>query len=279
MTYRGRPALLLACYIIAFGALASSPDASAQFRDVSGGRPAPRTADGRVSFSGTPEEVGNWEGSTANGAELIYPTPEDDPANGTDALPTNLSMQQVPFQPWARALFEYRQRTYLKDEPHVRCKPSGVARLFHTPYGLEILDLPDSSEVIFVGVGGPHSWRVVDLVAKTHAENPAPTRYGHSIGYWERRHARGRHRRLRRFLLDESASLAPYGSAAHDRAISRPRVDTLVYEVTIDDPGAYTAPWSGGFYLNWRKGNEPFDYLCQDNNLDPERLVGPDIRR
>jgi len=28
--------------------------------------------------------------------------------------------------------------------------------------------------------------------------------------------------------------------------------------------------------LNWRKGNEPFDYLCQDNNLDPERLVGPD---
>jgi hypothetical protein len=25
-----------------------------------------------------------------------------------------------------------------------------------------------------------------------------------------------------------------------------------------------------------RKGNEPFDYLCQDNNLDPERLVGPD---
>ena len=80
-------------------------------------------------------------GSTANGAELIYPTPEDNPADGTAALPTNLSVEQVPFQPWARALFEYRQSTFLKDEPHVRCKPSGVARLFHTPYGLEIFDL------------------------------------------------------------------------------------------------------------------------------------------
>ena len=147
-------------------------------------KPAPRWADGRISFSGGPQDVGNWEGP-ANGAELIYPTPEDDPANGTDALPTNLPVERVPFQPWARALFDYRQRTYLKDEPHVRCKPSGVARLFHTPYGLEILNPPDSGEVIFVGVGSPHSWRVIDLQATEHAPDGEATRYGHSIGHWE----------------------------------------------------------------------------------------------
>jgi hypothetical protein len=274
MTHRGAPVWLVACCAVAFGALA--PDASAQFRDLSRSGPPPRTADGRISFSGTPEAVGNWEGSTANGAELIYPTPEDDPANGTDALPTNLSVDEVPFQPWARALFEQRQRTYLKDEPHVRCKPSGVARLFHTPYGLEILQLPDSGEVIFVGVGGPHSWRVVDLAATTHAENPAPARYGHSIGRWD-----GDTLVVESVGFADSFWMNRLGLPHTDQLrtterISRPSFDTLVYEVTIDDPGAYTAPWSGGFYLSWRKGNEPFDYLCQDNNLDPERLVGPE---
>jgi hypothetical protein len=57
--------------------------------------------------------------------------------------------------------------------------------------------------------------------------------------------------------------------------ISRPRFDTLRYEITIDDPGAYTKPWSGGWNIPWDSGNEPFDYLCQDNNLDPARMVGP----
>ena len=190
-------------------------------------------------------------------------------------MPTNLSVERVPFQPWARELFDERQRTYLKDEPHVRCKPSGVARLFHTPYGLEILSLPDSGEVIFVGVGSPHSWRVVDLRATEHAAEREPARYGHSIGHWEGD-----------TLVIDTVGFAdsfwmnrlglPHTGQLHTiERISRPNFDTLIYEVTIDDPGAYTASWSGGFYLNWRKGNEPFDYLCQDNNLDPERLVGP----
>ena len=270
-----RVVLLLTCGL-GVGALALSREAAAQSRDLSQGRPVPRTADGRISFSGTPDEIGNWEGSTANGAELIYPTPEDDPRNGTDALPTNLSVERVPFQPWARALFDYRQRTYLKDEPHVRCKPSGVARLFHTPYGLEILDLADSGEMIFVSLGSPHSWRVVDLRATGHAPLRGPARYGHSIGHWEGGP-----------LVVDTVGFAdsfwmnrlglPHTDQLHTiERLSRPNFDTLIYEVTIDDPGAYTATWSGGFYLNWRKNNEPFDYLCQDNNLDPERLVGPE---
>jgi hypothetical protein len=46
-------------------------------------------------------------------------------------------------------------------------------------------------------------------------------------------------------------------------------MNTLKYEVTVDDPGAYTAPWNGGFLLRWNAGNELFEYICQDNNLAP----------
>src|SRR5439155_697854 len=31
--------------------------------------------------------------------------------------------------------------------------------------------------------------------------------------------------------------------------------DTLKYEVTIDDKGAYTKPWSGGWYIPWQYTN------------------------
>jgi hypothetical protein len=56
--------------------------------------------------------------------------------------------------------------------------------------------------------------------------------------------------------------------------ISRPDFNTLKYEVTIDDPGAFTKPWNSGFSLNWSAGTEMFEYICQDNNHGPEMMVG-----
>jgi hypothetical protein len=53
--------------------------------------------------------------------------------------------------------------------------------------------------------------------------------------------------------------------------------DTLNYEVTIDDPGAYTAPWTSGYTLGWQKGLELFEYSCQENNLSPESMGGRGI--
>ena len=45
-------------------------------------------------------------------------------------------------------------------------------------------------------------------------------------------------------------------------------------EVTFDDPGAYTTPWTGGFLLRWTAGGELFEYICQDNNLSPASMLG-----
>jgi hypothetical protein len=57
--------------------------------------------------------------------------------------------------------------------------------------------------------------------------------------------------------------------------LSRPSFGELRYEATVDDPGAYSGVWSGGWNLRWSPGNEPFDYLCQENNRDPALMVGP----
>jgi hypothetical protein len=56
--------------------------------------------------------------------------------------------------------------------------------------------------------------------------------------------------------------------------VSRPNFDTLKYEVTIDDPGAYTATWTSGFTKTWAPNNELFEYICQGNNYGPDLMVG-----
>ena len=50
----------------------------------------------------------------------------------------------------------------------------------------------------------------------------------------------------------------------------------LHYEPTIDDSKTYTKPWSTGFDIAWRKGWEPYEYICQENNKDLEKghIVG-----
>ena len=61
-----------------------------------------------------------------------------------------MKIVDVPFLPWARAVYEYRQETTTKDDPHTKCFPSGGPRLFHTPYGFEFVEVPDEKRIYIV---------------------------------------------------------------------------------------------------------------------------------
>ena len=198
-------------------------------------------------------------------------TPRLAPGNA-DPVFKKLKVGEVPFQPWARALYEYRQENQL--EPHTRCKPSGGPRPFFTPYGVEILEMKDLQRVFIVDIGGPHSMRVVYVDGRPHPKDLAPDYLGHSIGQWE-----GKTLVVdtigfnERFWIDRFGF--PHTQLLH--VIERfTRVDeaTLKYEVTIDDPGAYTAPWTSGLLLRWNPSQELFEYVCQDNNLAPQLMLG-----
>jgi hypothetical protein len=55
---------------------------------------------------------------------------------------------------------------------------------------------------------------------------------------------------------------------------TRTDYSTIKYQITVDDPGAYTAPWSSGFYMRWTSPAESFEFVCQDNNQAPGLIVG-----
>ena len=166
----------------------------------------------------------------------------------------------VPFQPWARALYDERQQHEL--EPHTRCKASGVARQFLTPYGVEFVELPEIKRIFIFDIGGPHTYRTVYMDGRSHPRDLTPSYYGHSIGWWDGDtlvvDSMGFNEA---FWLDRRG--LPHTEAMHTvERFKRMDAETVEYEITVYDEGAYTAPWSGGFALQWDKGQELFEYVC-----------------
>jgi hypothetical protein len=48
---------------------------------------------------------------------------------------------------------------------------------------------------------------------------------------------------------------------------------TLKYEVTIDDPGAYSKPWTASNTVSWRPGFQLMEFICQENEKDSVHMT------
>jgi hypothetical protein len=215
-------------------------------------RPTPRAQNGHVLIGSTPTEKGLW----LPGGVVGNP----------------LGLTNVPMQPWARALAADRRTHHL--EPHARCKPSGVVRPFLTPYGVEFVELADQQLIYIFDVGGPHTWRTVYMDGRSHPSNYIPDYYGHSIGWWE-----GDTLVVETTGFNEGFWL-DRGQLPHTETLrtlerfTRTNFDTLKYELTVDDPAAYTAPFSGSLNLVWEANTELLEYVCQEANYAHELMVG-----
>ena len=212
--------------------------------------PAPRWPDGHVNLGSTAAQKGYWEVRPGLGG---FPRAAD-----------------VPLQPWARALAQFRNSKNDLYPPAVRCKPSGGPGFFNAP-GFEIVEVPDERKIYILGIAGAHSWRVIYMDGRPHppADRLRPTYLGHSIGRWD-----GDTLVVDSVGFNEKQWLGSYPSTGQlhmTERVSRPNLKTLSYEMTIDDPGVYTRPWSGKWTITettaskWIAGGEMFEYICQDS--------------
>ncbi len=240
-------------------------------------QPTPRWADGTPRFSAAPGEKGLWH---PNGRPILA-EPETDPAikdgQGRGAFsgppfPGKPKQSEVPFQPWAKALYEYREANLF--EPHTRCKPSGGPRQFITPGGVEFVDIPETKTIYVFDENGPQTFRVIYMDGRPHPKDLFPSFYGHSIGHWE-----GDTLVVdtvgfnERFWMERQG--APHTDKLHlIERFTRTDSANMKIEITIDDPGAYTRPWTTGFFLRWGPNEEFAEYICQDGNQAATMMVG-----
>ena len=178
----------------------------------------------------------------------------------------------VPFLPWAREVYEKRLADLQRDDPEARCLPPGIPRLFQTPFPFQIFQMTD--RVLFVFEGGAHFWRAVFTDGRPHAKDPNPSYLGDSIGHWEGDtlvvDTIGFNDRT---WLDQDGH--PHTEALHTiERFTRTDQETLHYQVTIEDPGAYSKSWTTSYTIPWAPGQEPMEYVCSENNLDLPHLIG-----
>ena len=131
-------------------------------------------------------------------------------------------------------------RTQVAYDPQGFCLPPGGPRMFGTPYPSEFIQ--DRDRIVVIFEGGAHVWREIHMDGRPlpKREELNPTYFGYSVGRWD-----GDTLVVETTGFNEKTWLNFNGAMHTDELhtverISRPNRDTLHYEATITDPGAYT---------------------------------------
>ena len=125
--------------------------------------PTPRWPDGQPRLGPPPGEGGGyWDFPSATTLVEQGVTVQAD----RHGLLRNIddAAKVAPFQPWARDLYIYRQRNFLKDDPmFVDCKPQAGPRIYHVPYGVQFLEERERQRIRVIMGAGNQNWRFLYL--------------------------------------------------------------------------------------------------------------------
>jgi len=206
----------------------------------------------------------------SNGATLFFPTREDALDPDTASLPTNLQLDDVPFQPWARALAEARlDGSHSREDPPANCLPQGVPRLGGAPAPWKVVQTDDLVVVIYEAF---NLWRQIFIDGRRLAPDVQPTWLGYSTGHWDGDtlvvDTRGFNGRA---WLDQVGKPSTEQLHVVER-YTRKDYGHMQIEITIDDPGAYTKPWTITEQVHVLPDTELLEFICNENNTDLEHL-------
>jgi hypothetical protein len=226
--------------------------------------PAPRTADGKPDFSGIWENDG-FDPNRAEGLDAGGPpkTPFFDIAHGLNGAP--------PYQPWAAELVKKRQADFGKDNPDARCLPLGVLQMTAHPLPTKIVQAPGLLVILHER---NMEFRQIFTDGRALPDDQQPSWSGYSSGKWDKDtlvvHTAG----FRDGLWADFG-----GSPLTDRArmterFRRPTYGRLEIEMTVDDPKAYTRPWTLTLSQHIALDTDLLEYACLENEKDVPHLVG-----
>ena len=226
--------------------------------------PAPRAADGK------PDLAGVWR-------------PERNQKCPPDGCPDNQMSEQfldlgwgvkggLPYQPWAAALVSERSVQNGKDDPTSHCFPGGIVRLHTYPTFNKIIQTPG---LIVILSEREVTYRQIFMDGRSLPVDPLPTWKGYSVGHWDGDTLVVESNGFRNdgIWLDRKGS--PLTDAAtiieRFRRVSYGRMEV---QVTVNDPKAYTAPFTVTLNEFISPNTELLDFVCLENNTDAPHLTG-----
>jgi hypothetical protein len=262
--------ILLALSSVAHGQWQPFPDRSIP-RTATGepdlDSPAPLAADGKPDLSGV------WLPDTK-------PTPEGfELVEGNLPLPphlidvmADLEPGAVEMKPWAAELFEERLASQGLEDPIAYCKPWGVTMLSANILPYKIIQTPD---LVLILNEQDTVFRQIFLDGRKPVEDPLPRFLGYSTGHWDDDelvvNTTG--------LIDETwldAMGHPHTESLRlTERIRRLDAGHLEIETTIDDPGAYSKPFTYTVKSTVMADDDLLEFFCTDNEVSSEHYQAP----
>jgi len=230
--------------------------------------PAPRTADGRPDLSGlwitaASNSLPCGQGLVPCGIELPM---SREGGNMGASLPGGL-----PYQPWAAEAVKRNMATSSKDDPHGLCLPDTFLRAYGLPHIVKFVQTP---RLLIALEEYNADYRQIFLDGRALPGDLNPAWNGYSVGRWEGD-----------TLVVDSAGFrddlwldfrgSPLTSAGKVRErMTRPDFGHLNIEVTVDDPKAYTRPWTVTLRQQIIADTEIIDEICLENEKFMRRSRG-----
>jgi len=217
--------------------------------------PPPRHEDGTVRLDRMPGEKGYWDMPSATslvekGAKVQFS------ANGK--LKNLADAAKVaPFQPWALALYKFRQQNNFADDPMNVCIGPGNPRQMMTPGGVRFIQDQNYKRMYMIFGGGNRTWRTIFMDGREppDPEEVTATFLGLATGKWEGDTLVATSIGFNTRFWMSNGGLPHTEALKLTERFTRVSKDQLEYEVTIDDPRTYTRPWKAAWTLRWMPGD------------------------
>ena len=207
--------------------------------------PAPRLPDGKPDLSGV------WT-----------------PPNGYLRDLAKDLKEPVPFQPWAKTLYDERAAgVHWKDEPDANCLPQGVPKVMLAPAPWRIVQTPN---IVFFVHEAFNLWWQAFLDGRTllPVDDVNPTWHGYSTAKWDGDtlviDSKGFNGKV---WLDQLGK--PSTEALHvTTRFRRKDFGHMDIGIAIDDPKAYTKPWGTTVEVSLLPNTELMEFICLENEKD-----------
>ena len=222
---------------------------------------APRTRDGKPDFSGI------WFANV----------PAKDACREADCVQEErMAREQInigiklpgglPYTDWSKQqMADRRIEGEREKDPHTYCKPPNYPRAWTLPQHTKVIQTPQ--EIVLLHEFNA-AYREIYLDGRPLPKDPNPTWNGYSTAHWEGDtlviHTNG----IRDDMwLDIRGS--PITESAHvTEKLTRPSLGLMKVEISVDDPKAYTRPWSVTIEMALQVDTQMLEEICLDNEQD-----------
>jgi hypothetical protein len=224
--------------------------------------PAPRTKDGKPDLSGI------WE---AEKNRTCPPEGCGDMQAPQEFFNIGWKLKGgLPYQPWAADLMKSRKAVGGQDDPAIRCLPLGLVKMHTTPLMRKIVQTPG---LVVILNEANATYRQIFTDGRPLPEDPQPSWNGYSTGKWDGDALVVETNGFRDDTwLDRNGNPLTAAGKITER-VRRVKYGRLEIELTVDDPKAYTKPWTVQLNEFIVLNTDLLDFICLENEKDVRHMV------